>query len=74
MNFCSNLFFLTIFADDSTATYSSENLDEALLRVEFEFNRVLDWLAANKLIINLSKTHLMLFTNLSRTEYISISA
>ena len=70
---CSKL-FLTQFADDSTVTYSSKNLAEALLRVEFEFNRVLDWLAANKLIINLSKTHLMLFTNLSRPEYICISA
>ena len=71
---CSNLLFLTQFADDSTITYSSLNLEQAILTVEHEFNRVLDWLAANKLIINLSKTHLMLFTTRPRPEIITILA
>ena len=68
----SNLLFLTQFADDSTITYSSVNLEQAIKTVEREFNRVLYWLAANKLIINLSKTHLMLFTTRPRPENISI--
>ena len=70
----SNILFLTQFADDSTITYSSINLEHAILTAEQEFNRVLDWLAANKLIINLSKTHLMLFTTRTRPETISIQA
>ena len=71
---CSNLLFLTQFADDSTITHSSLNLEQAIKTVEQEFNRVLDWLAANKLIINLTKTHLMLFTTRPRPENISIQA
>ena len=59
---CSDLLFLTQFADDSTITYSSLDLEQAIKTVEQEFNKVLDWLEANKLIINLTKTHLMLFT------------
>ena len=41
--------------------------------MEDEFKKVLEWLNANKLIINLSKTHLMLFTNRNRPESISLS-
>ena len=71
---CSNIFFLSQFADDSTITFSSPNLDQALITVESEFKCILDWLSANKLIINLDKTHLMLFTNRSRPLSISIQA
>ena len=74
MKNCSDLIFLTQFADDSTATYSSEKLEQVLTNIELEFGKVLDWLTANRLIINLSKTHFMLFTNLARPEYISITA
>ena len=70
----SYIFFLSQFADDSTVTYSSTNLDQALTIVESEFKHILNWLSANKLIINLSKTHLMLFTNRNRPLSISISA
>ena len=69
----SNLLFLTQFADDSTATYSSGNLDLALTNMERELTKILDWLSDNKLLINLNKTHLMLFTNRPRPEKISIS-
>ena len=46
---CSNILFLTQFADDSPITYSSVNLEQAIITVEHEFNCVLDWLAASKL-------------------------
>ena len=73
MIYCSNLFFLTQFADDSTATYSSTSLEHAIAIVEIEMKKILEWLAANKLIINLNKTHLMLFTNRARPQSLSIS-
>ena len=72
MSNCSDLIVLTQFADDSTATLSSDTLEKAMNNVERELHKVLDWLATNKLIINLSKTHLMLFTNLARPDSISI--
>ena len=74
MIYCSNLLFLTQFADDSTITYSSSDLEQAIKTVEQELNKVLDWLEANKLIINLTKTHLMLFTTRTRPDTISILA
>ena len=64
---------LSQFADDSTVTYSSTNLKYVLETLETEFKGVLEWLAANKLIINLTKTHLMLFTNKFRQQSISIT-
>ena len=73
MMYVSILLYLTQFADDSTATYSSDNLDQTIITMENEFKKVLDWLNANKLIINLSKTHLMLFTNRNHPESISLS-
>ena len=69
----SNMFHLTQFADDSTATYSGPNLNNVLNVIEKEFPKVLDWLTANKLIINLSKTHLMVFTNKKRPQTVSLN-
>ena len=69
----SDLFFLTQFADDSTVTYNADTLKQAIETTETDFKRVYEWLAANKLIINLNKTHLMLFTNRDRPETISIN-
>ena len=66
--------FLSQFADDSTITYSSNiSLEHALDKIKEEFQKVLVWLAANKLIINLSKTQLMVFTNSARTNTVSIT-
>ena len=71
---CSDIFFLSQFADDSTVTYSSSNLNNTISKIENEFRHILNWLSANKLIINLTKTNLMLFTNRPRPFSISISA
>ena len=54
---------LSQFADDSTITYSSKNLATTIEIIELESLKIIEWLSANKLIINLDKTHLMLFTN-----------
>ncbi len=61
------------YADDSTTTYSSVNLNNCLAVMKSECNKVLDWLLANKLIINLNKTFLMVFTNRKRQAEISIN-
>ena len=70
---CSILLFLSQFADNSTITYSSLCLEYTLMKIELEFKKVLEWLAANKLIINLDKTHVMLFTNRTRPQAISLN-
>ena len=51
------------FADDTTLTTSGSQLDLLTQEIDTEFAKVLDWLSANKLIINVTKTYCMLFTN-----------
>ena len=51
------------FANATTITHSGTDLEILTNEIEKELAKVLDWLLANKLIINLSKTHSMLFTN-----------
>ena len=75
MDSCSDKITLSQFADDSTITHVTNNIIEAIHTIEEEFDKILEWLAANKLIINLDKTHLMLFTNKKpRPKSISINA
>ena len=52
----------TQFADDTTSAYSCKNLLDLQQILEREILKVTHWLAANKLILNLTKTHCMLFT------------
>ena len=62
------------FADDTTLTLSGPKLNTLTQLIETELGKVLDWLLANKLIINLTKTHTMLFTNKREERSISIRA
>ena len=62
------------FADDTTLTLSGPNLNTLTQLIEIELGKVLDWLLANKLIINLTKTHTMLFTNKKEERRITIRA
>ena len=62
----SNILHFLQYADDSTTTYSSNDLNNSLATIKIECNKVLDWLLANRLIINLKKTFLMVFTNRKR--------
>ena len=70
---CSDILRFSLFADDSTASHSDSNLNTTLNTLKEEFTKVLDWLLANKLIINLQKTHIMLFTNRARPDSISLN-
>ena len=74
MSNSSQLINFTQFADDTTLTHSGPNLKDLTNEVEKELSKVLDWLLANKLIINLSKTHSMLFTNKRGDRKITIRA
>ena len=60
------------YADDSTITFSSNNLKNCIDVMKTECNKVLEWLIANKLIINLNKTFIMVFTNRKRQGNVSI--
>ena len=63
MKNCSKLIKFIQFADDTTLLFSSSDIDYLNNILETEGNKVVSWLNANKLIINLSKTNCMLFSN-----------
>ena len=74
MSNSSSILNFTQFADDTTLTHSGPNLEILTNEIETELEKVLEWLLANKLIINLRKTHSMLFTNKRVDRTIRIQA
>lgn len=53
------------FADDTTIYRSGSDLSSLCQEINFEMNRILDWLKANRLSLNIEKTKFMLFTHSS---------
>ena len=52
-----------LFADDTVLVHSDNNLGKLQNSVNHEMTKVVDWLIANKLSLNISKTKYMLITN-----------
>jgi len=52
-----------LFADDTVLVQSDNNLGKLQNSVNHEMTKVMDWLTANKLSLNISKTKYMLITN-----------
>ena len=59
---CSTILHFTLFADDTTLGYHCNNFQELQNILEQEVYKVTKWLAANKLLMNITKTHCMLFS------------
>ena len=70
----SSEFDFTLFADDTTLSMSGDQLVVLTQKINTELAKVLDWLIVNKLIINLSKTNCMLFTNKREERILNIKA
>ena len=54
--------FLILFADDSNAFVSGKNLDHVIDTINIELAKLTDWLLANRLTLNIKKTHYIIFT------------
>ena len=63
MKNCSTLLKFIQFADDTTLLFRCNCIEQLNSILENECNKVINWLSANRLIVNLTKTHSMLFTN-----------
>ena len=59
--YSSDLFKFILFADDTTALYSHNNLAHLIQRVNDELPKINDWFLSNKLALNLSKTNYIIF-------------
>ena len=62
MSKCSAMIIFILFINDTTLLHSHKHTVQLKIIMENETKKVVNWLTANKLIINLSKTHTMLFT------------
>ena len=57
----SSVLFSILFADDTNLFLQGKNIDELFNVANTEIIKVLDWLLANKLHINVSKTNYIIF-------------
>ena len=53
----------TLFADDTSLFYSHKDKAEGTQILNAELSKIADWLAANKLSLNVSKSKLLVFSN-----------
>ena len=73
MKFSSSILKFIQFADDTTFLYTSPDFNTLKSTLETEGNRVIEWLIANKLLINLTKTQAMMFTFKRHNHLLSIN-
>ena len=58
----SNILFFLMYADDTNVFLSSKNLKELETLMNQELSSLLEWLNANKLSLNIKKTHFIIFS------------
>ena len=56
------------FADDTTIYTSGSNIQQTILKVNSELNKIYIWLCENKLSLNINKTKFMLFSTKSQNQ------
>jgi hypothetical protein len=59
----SDVFKFILFADDTSLFYSHKNKEKAIQIMNTELSKISQWLAANKLSLNVGKSKLLIFTN-----------
>ena len=64
----SKLFRFTLFADDTSLYYSCKNTRNLEGIINTELAKISDWLSANRLSLNVSKSKLLYFTNKNRNN------
>ena len=57
----SDKLFTLLFADDTNAFITGHNIDEMIVIMNHELKNLVTWMNANKLSLNVSKTHFIIF-------------
>ena len=65
VNVSTTLFFI-LFADDTNLFISGKNFKILYNTLNDELKKVVDWLSANKLSLNVKKTHCIIFRSLRK--------
>ena len=63
---CSEILSVILFADDTNLFYSHKNIDTLNKTVNQELKKIARWLCANKLSLNIKKTHFIIFKSKKR--------
>ena len=63
MAFVSTQLFSVLFADDTNMFGTDDDLEALIVNVNTELEKIVKWLNANKLSVNIDKAHYMLFRN-----------
>ena len=67
----SDVFKFILFADDTSLFYSHKNKKDATDILNTELSKISQWLAANKLSLNVGKSKLLIFSNQKSITQIS---
>ena len=62
-------FSVRLFADDISLTASGKDLDVLIQQINLELPKIHDWLCANKLTLNLSKSKYLIFQPRQKLNY-----
>ena len=57
----SKILFPILFADDSNVFLAGKNPNDMIIKMNVELEKLVKWLQANKLSLNVKKTHFMFF-------------
>ena len=63
---CSKVLYFILFADDTNIFYASKNYSDLMNIVNSELCKLSEWFKANKLSLNIKKTHYIMFGNKSK--------
>ena len=68
---CLDVVTTTMYADDTTLTFSASNTASLKEQINNELKRLNQWLIANKLTLNVSKIEIMVITTRQKRTYIN---
>ena len=58
---CSEILSIILFADDTNLFFSHKNVDTVHETMNCELRKIATWPSANKLSLNINKTHFIIF-------------
>ena len=68
----SDKLFYALFADDTNVFISGKDMNTLIDTIQLELKKLYDWLLANKLTLNIAKTHFMIFHRARQKHMINI--
>ena len=68
----SNVLFYLLFADDTNIFISGQNIDSMCEQLNLALSSISQWFISNKLLLNVTKTNLMVFTTKNKVMMLTM--